>query len=69
MKELEDASWLKALRYHTPNMFNSDEDDLLGYDDLLIDNTSDENYDEIANIHANQDETSDNDKEIECPTK
>ena len=27
--------------------FNSDEDDLLGDDDLLVDNTSDENYDEI----------------------
>ena len=37
--------------------FNSDEDDLLGDDDLLIDNTSDENYYEIASIHANQDET------------
>ena len=30
--------------------FNSDEDDLLGDDDLLVDNTSDENYDEIALI-------------------
>jgi hypothetical protein len=50
--------------------FNSDEDDLLGDDDLLVDNTSDENYDEIANIHANQDETNDNDKkEIERLTK
>ena len=28
--------------------FNSDEDDLLGDDDLLVDNASDENYDEIA---------------------
>ena len=27
--------------------FNSDEDDLLGDDDLLIDNSSDENYDEL----------------------
>ena len=25
--------------------FNSDEDDLLGDDDLLVDNSSDENYD------------------------
>ena len=50
--------------------FNSDEDDLLGDDDLLVDNTSDENYDELASIHANQYETNDNDKkEIECLTK
>ena len=50
--------------------FNSDEDDLLGDDDLLVDNTSDENYDEIAINHANQDETNDNDKkEIERLTK
>ena len=51
MKELEDASWLKALRYHTPSMLisiYSDDDDLLGDDDLLVDNTSDENYGEIA---------------------
>ena len=50
--------------------FNSDEDDLLGDDDLLVNNTSDVNYDEIASIHANQDETNDNDKkEIERLTK
>ena len=50
--------------------FNSDEDDLLGDDDLLVDNTSDENYDEIAINHANQDETNDNDKKgIERLTK
>ena len=35
-----------------------------------IDNTSDENYDEIASIHANQDEMNDNDKkEIEHLTE
>ncbi|XP_073366949.1 uncharacterized protein [Aegilops tauschii subsp. strangulata] len=46
--------------------FNSDEDDWLGDDDLLVDNTSDENYDEISINHANQDEMNDNDKkEIE----
>ena len=48
MKELEDASWLKAQSYHTPIEyvdFNSDEDDLLGFDDLLVDNSSYENYD------------------------
>ena len=28
--------------------FNSDEDDLLGDDDLLVDNSSYENYDELA---------------------
>ena len=33
--------------------FNSDEDDLLGDDDLLVDNSSDENYDELAIDHAN----------------
>ena len=50
--------------------FNSDEDDLLGDDDLLVDNTSDENYDEIAINHANQDKTNDDDeKEIERLTK
>src|SRR6266516_5785453 len=50
--------------------FNSDEDDLLGGDDLLVDKTSDENYDELASNHANQDETNDNDKkEIERLTK
>jgi hypothetical protein len=44
--------------------FNSDEDDLLGDDDLLVNNTSDENYDELASNHANQDETNDNDKKV-----
>src|SRR6266496_3438114 len=49
--------------------FNSDEDDLLGDDDLLVDNASDENN-EIAINHANQDETNDNDKnETEHLTK
>ena len=70
MKELEDASWLKAQRYHTPSDFNSGEDDLLGDDDLLVDNSSDENYDEFAVNHANQDKTNDDDKkEIEHITK
>ena len=50
--------------------FNSDEDDLLGDDDLLVDNTSDENYDEISINYANQDKMNENDKnEIECLTK
>ena len=49
---------------------NSDEDDLLGDDDLLVDNSSDENYDELAINHANQDKMNDNDKkEIERLTK
>ena len=49
--------------------FNSDEDDLLG-DDLLVDNSSDEYYDETSINHANQDKTNDNDKEkIELLTK
>ena len=43
--------------------FNSDEDDLLGDDNLLIDNSSDENYDEMSINHANQDKTNDNEKE------
>ncbi|KAM3406908.1 hypothetical protein ACQJBY_000765 [Aegilops geniculata] len=50
--------------------FNSDEDDLLGDDDLLVDNSSDEYYDETSINHANQDKTNDNDKEkIEFLTK
>ena len=50
--------------------FNSDEDDLLGDDDLLVDNSSDENYEELAINHANQDKTNDDDKkEIEHLTK
>ena len=49
--------------------FNSDEDDLLG-DYLLVDNSSDEYYDETSINHANQDKTNDNDKEkIELLTK
>ena len=44
--------------------FNSDEDDLLGDDDLLVDNSSDENYDELAINHANQDKPSDYDKKV-----
>ena len=42
--------------------FNSDEDDLLSDDDLLVDNSSDENYDELAINLANQDKTNDDDK-------
>ena len=50
--------------------FNSDDDDFLGDDELLVDNASDENYDETIINHANQDETNDNDKkEIERLTK
>ena len=50
--------------------FNSDEDDLLGDDDLLVDKSNDENYDELAINHANQDKTNDDDKkEIESLTK
>ena len=50
--------------------FKSNEDDLLGDDDLLVDNSSDENYDELAINYANQDKTNDDDKkEIECLTK
>src|SRR4051812_24228918 len=47
--------------------FNSDEDDLLGDDDLLVDNSSDESYDETSINHAKM---NDNDKEkIEALTK
>ena len=50
--------------------FNSDEDDLLGYDDLPVDNSSYENYDELAINHDNQDKMNDDDKkEIERLTK
>ena len=35
---------------------------MLGDDDLLVDNSSDENYDELAINHANQDKTNDDDK-------
>ena len=40
--------------------FHSDEDDLLGDDDLLVDNSSDEYYDETSINHA---KTNDNDNE------
>ena len=47
--------------------FNSDEDDLLGDDDLLVDNSSDEYYDETS---INHDKMNDNDKEkIQALTK
>ena len=36
--------------------FNSDEDDLLGEDDLLNDETSDISYNELASNHESQDE-------------
>ena len=49
--------------------FNSDEDDLLGDDDLLVHNSSYENYDELAINHDNQVEMNDNDKDIERVTK
>ena len=50
--------------------FNSDEDDLLGDDDLLVDNSSDEYYDETSINCANQDKMNDNYKEkIEHLTK
>ena len=50
--------------------FNSDEDDLLGDDDLLVDNSSDECYDKTSNNHANQDKMNDDDKEkMELLTK
>ena len=43
---------------------------MLGDDDLLVDKTSVENYDELASNNANQDETNDNGKrEIESLTK
>ena len=44
--------------------------DLLGGDDLLVGNSSYENYDELAINHDNQDKTNDDDKkEIERITK
>ncbi|SPT19497.1 unnamed protein product [Triticum aestivum] len=49
--------------------FNSDEDDLLGDDDLLVDNSSDETYDETSINHANQDKPNDDKKEIERLTQ
>ena len=41
---------------------NSDEDDLLGEDDLLLDNTSDCTENELANSHASQEKSNDDDK-------
>ena len=50
--------------------FNSGEDDQLGDDDLLFDNSSDENYEKLSINHANQDKTNDDDKkEIEHLTE
>ena len=50
--------------------FNSDEDDLLGDDDLLFDKTSDISQNELDNDHASQDKSCDDDnKEIEQLTK
>ena len=50
--------------------FNSDEDDLLGDDDLLFDNASNVSQNELDNIHASQDKSCDDDKmEIERLTK
>jgi hypothetical protein len=50
--------------------FNSDEDDLLGDDDLLIDRASDVSYNENDSNYDSQEETSDNAmKEIEHLTK
>ena len=43
---------------------------MLGDDDLLVDNSSYENYDELAINHDNQDKTNDDDKKkIEHLTK
>ena len=42
--------------------FNSDEDDLLGEDDLFFDNTSNVSQNELASIHASQDKSRDDDK-------
>ena len=53
-----------------PEYVDSDEDDLLGDDDLLVDTSSDEYYDETSINHVNQDKTNDDDnKEIERLTK
>ncbi|KAI5012598.1 hypothetical protein ZWY2020_024864 [Hordeum vulgare] len=50
--------------------FNSDEDDLLGEDDLLLDKTSDCTENELANYHASQEKSIDDDKkEIERLTQ
>ena len=46
--------------------FNSDQDDLLGEDELLLDKTSDCTENELANYHASQEKSNDDDKkEIE----
>ena len=42
--------------------FNSNEDDLLGEDDLLFDKTSDYTENELANYDASQEKSSDGDK-------
>ena len=45
---------------------NSDEDDLLGDDDLLFDKSSDISQNELVSNHSNQDKSCDDDKlEIE----
>ena len=50
--------------------FNSDEDDLLGDDDLLIDKASDVSYNENGSNYDSQEEMNDNAmKEIEHLTK
>lgn len=50
--------------------FHSDEDDLLVYDDLFFDKTSDSNENELDDNHASQDKSCDDDKkEIEHLTK
>ena len=50
--------------------FDSDEDDLLGEDDLLFDKTSDCTENELANYHASQEKSNDDDKkEIERLTQ
>ncbi|KAI5013009.1 hypothetical protein ZWY2020_027963 [Hordeum vulgare] len=46
--------------------YNSDEDDLLGEDDLLFDKTSDNDENEVDDNHASQEKSYDDDKkEIE----
>ena len=72
MKELERCFLAKGPKVsHLEYVdFNSDEDDLLGDDDLLVDNSSDKNYDELAINHDNQDKMNNDDKkEIERLTK
>lgn len=52
---------------HTEHFqFGRDEDDLLGEDDLLLDKASDNIKNELANFHASQEKSNDDDKrEIE----